>query len=80
MTHKIANAEQDISKVLKDLSQSDFKSFGLEQLAYIRPVTVGNIPSYAIHSANGTKISVADSLEEAIVTARYRSLEPVAVH
>lgn len=80
MTQKSGIQTPDIKECLKNLSVADFRNFGMEQVAYIRPVTAGHLKKYAIHSANGLRLSLADSLEDAIFATRDNDLEPVTVH
>lgn len=67
-------------EILKNLSSQDFLNFGVEDVAYIRPVTVEGASAFAIHRADGTPISVAESMDAAIMSARYNDLEPLAVN
>lgn len=77
MTHtKIQNTET----ALKALSKQDFLNFGIQQVAYIRPVQVENRQAYAIHAADGTPLSVMDTLGTAVIAVRHNDLEPVTVH
>ena len=64
----------------KGLSSQDFRNFGLQQMAYIRPILVQNRTAYAIHAADGTPLSVMDTQDTAIIAVRHNDLEPVTVH
>lgn len=60
-------------------SDDDFRVFGVEQIAYIRPnPDDGN--SYNIYSASGQLIGHEKSFDRAVFTARQNQLEPVTVH
>lgn len=79
MTHK----EQDssgVSALLKNISTRDFLNFGVQQVAYIRPVMVENKTAYAIHAADGTPLSVMESMDTAVIVVRHNELEPVTLH
>ncbi len=79
MTEKENNPE-DMKDVLKRLSARDFLNFGIHDVAYIRPVYVENRPAFAIHAADGTPLSVMESLDSAIMVVRHNELEPVTIH
>lgn len=79
MTYK----DQDTSGVralLRTISTRDFLNFGVQQLAYIRPVKVEDKTAYAIHAADGTPLSVMESMDTAVIVVRHNELEPVTVH
>lgn len=76
MTHK----EQDIGDVLRNLSHQDFLNFGLEQVAYIRPIKLNDKTAFMIHAADGTPLSVLDSEDSATLMVRYNDLEPITLH
>tara|TARA_R110001592_G_scaffold29350_9_gene106620 strand:+ start:39219 stop:39461 length:243 start_codon:yes stop_codon:yes gene_type:complete len=80
MTDKNLEDNARIKKILKTLSSRDFKSFGLHQIAYIKPVQNKTKHGYAIFGADGEKLSVTDTLDKAVVIARQKDLEPVVVH
>jgi hypothetical protein len=67
-------------EILKSLNRQDFLNFGLQQVAYIRPVSIQNRKAYAIHAADGTPLSVMDTFDTALVAVRHNDLEPVTVH
>lgn len=76
------------------MSTSDFANLGDGQVAYIKHLkageaeqlfpTVEGIPKgidlYAVVSADGTPLSLADSRSSAIADALSNDLEPVSVH
>ncbi len=66
--------------ILKDLSQQDFLNFGIQQVAYIRPVVLKDRKAYAIHAADGTPLSVMDTFDTAMIAVRHNDLEPATVH
>ncbi len=81
MTHKILDADlTKPSDLLRDLSSQDFLNFGAQQIAYIRKVDVDGAEAFAVHDADGTPLSVMDTLDSAMVVARYNDLEPATVH
>lgn len=80
MTEKRPLTNPKVKTTLRNLSANDLKNFGIKQIAYIRTVNNDNNISYSIHSADGEKISVMDTLDQAIIATRQNDLEPVAVH
>lgn len=66
--------------ILKALSSDDFLGLGMEQIAYIRPIVVRRQDAFAIHAADGTPLSIAESQESALILVRRNDLEPVTVH
>ena len=78
---KSHNSRQNSAKeILRNLSVQDFLNFGLQQVAYIKPVKVENREAYAIHAADGSVLSVLDSIDHAKVVVRHNELEPVTIH
>lgn len=78
MTQK--NHDIASSHSLKNISLRDFLNFGVQQVAYIRPVRVEDKTAYAIHAADGTPLSVMESMDTAIIVVRHNDLEPATVH
>jgi hypothetical protein len=74
--------DKDTSSInfFRGLSAQDFRNFGVQQVAYIRPVVVQNKKAYAIHAADGTPLSVMDTHDTAIIAVRHNDLEPATVH
>lgn len=66
--------------LLKNISARDFLNFGMQQVAYIRPIRVDDKTAYAIHAADGTPLSVMESKDTALVVVRHNELEPATVH
>ena len=65
---------------LKGLSSQDFRVMGLNQMAYIRPVTVNGETVFAIHAADGTPLSINESFETACGTILQNQMFPVTTH
>ncbi|MEM8832934.1 MAG: DUF1150 family protein [Pseudomonadota bacterium] len=77
------NAEKDNEvEILKALSHQDFMNVGIDQVAYIKPHenSVAGKEHYAVHAADGSRISVMDSYDMALETIRINDLFPVTVH
>ena len=65
--------------LLRNLSSQAFLTFGVNQIAYIRSVTVSGETAYALHAADGSALTIIDSLQGAIIAARQNDLEPVTL-
>lgn len=76
MTQKANESNPD----LKDLSQRDFLNFGIHELAYIKPVNIQKRSAFAIHAADGTPLSIMETLDMALLAVRQNDLEAVTVH
>jgi len=72
---------EQVREALKALSPKDFLNIGIHQIAYIRPVVKnGEASAYSIHAADGTQLSVLESLDTAIAAVRHNDLQAVTVH
>ncbi|MCF8496116.1 MAG: DUF1150 domain-containing protein [Alphaproteobacteria bacterium] len=80
MTHKHSADLPTPGEFLRRLSSQDFLDFGLQQIAYIRPILVDDKRAFALHAADGTPLQIMESMGSAIGLARHNDLEPVTVH
>lgn len=76
------NSPEQVRDLLKGLSARDFLRIGIHEIAYVRPVSLtGQVkPAFAIYAADGTQISVLDSMDMAMATLRHNDLMPVTLH
>ena len=62
----------------------EFLALGLRDLAYVKPVAVGEGEStqtmFEIHTADGTAVGAAETRELAFAAVRQNGLEPVSAH
>ena len=65
---------------LRHLSPRDFATFGMNHIAYVKPVEVKGAKGFAIHAADGTPITVLPRRDDAFAAIRQNDLEPVSVH
>lgn len=65
---------------LRQLSPQDFASFGLDHVAYVRPVTVDDALAFSVHAADGTPLTVLAERDVAFATVRQNDMEPLSVH
>lgn len=64
---------------LRHLSMQDFLAFGVQQIAYIRPVMMNGSETFAIHAADGTPLAFHENEDSARALTRQNDLEPVTV-
>jgi hypothetical protein len=67
---------QDIRKI----SPQDLATLGMQNMAYLRAVTLDGTPGFGIFAADGTQVAFAPSRELAVTAVRQHDLEPVSVH
>lgn len=64
-----------------DLPVQDFLALGLKEIAYVKPIAVGEGEGsrlvFAIHTANGAAVGAAETEELAFAAVRENGLEPV---
>jgi len=65
---------------IQPMSARDFALFGMQDMAYIKSVTVNDVVGYAVHAADGTQIAVLPDRNVAFATVRQHELEPLSVH
>ena len=65
---------------IRHLSARELALFGMQDLAYIKPVTIEGTIGYAVHAADGTQIAVLPDRRLAFATVRQHDLEPLSVH
>ena len=80
MADKQAAISKKIKNNLEKLTPQDFRNFGVEHIAYIRPVNIQDKDFFVVYSADGKKLHTTDSMDEAIQMARLNDLEPVTIH
>lgn len=66
-------------RLLRNLSSQDFLSFGVNQIAYVRPVAIDGQKAFALHAADGSPLTVIESLDDILMVARQNDLEPVTL-
>jgi hypothetical protein len=64
----------------KQITPQEFSVLGMQNLAYIKPITVNDNLAFAIHAADGTPMAVMTEREIAEAAVRQHDLEPVSVH
>lgn len=62
------------------MSAHELALFGMQDLAYIKQVSVNDVAGYAVHAADGTQIAILPDRQIAFATVRQHDLEPLSVH
>ena len=62
------------------MNQFDLASWGIEDVAYVKPVKVEGANVFGIFAADGTELATVEDREEAYVTIRQNDLEALSVH
>jgi len=62
------------------MSSRELALFGMQDLAYVKPVLVNGVTAFAVHAADGTQVTVLPDREIALATVRQHELEPLSVH
>jgi hypothetical protein len=74
------HAGSNAQRYFRGMSPDQFQQFGLNEIAYIKPVQQGGAQGFAIHAADGTLLTVQNALVNAIHLTRMNDLVPVTVH
>lgn len=80
MDRNARTGRDSTAAALKSLSVADWARFGLQEIAYIRPVVVNGIRAISIHAADGSPIGAAPSAELAVAAILQHEMAPVLVH
>lgn len=64
----------------KPLSPEGLALFGMDTVAYVRPVRVGGRRVHVIHAADGTPLTVVGDRELAFLTVRQHEMQPLSLH
>jgi hypothetical protein len=65
---------------IRNLSQIDLGRLGLQQIAYVKPVTINGVSAFAIHAADGTPMAVAQNEDLALAAIVQHEMLPALVH
>lgn len=68
------------SKFHPAITPEELALFGIEDMAYIKPVMVKGRRVHVIHAADGTLLTVVMDRDLAFVTIRQHELSPQSVH
>ncbi len=72
--------ETNVRDFLKGLSARDFLRIGMDEIAYVLPLGGAQKSAFAVYAADGTQLSVLDTMDMAMATMRHNDLLPVTLH
>ena len=64
----------------KKPSSGDLGNFGIEDIAYVKTVTVDGQTLHSIHAADGTPLTVVADRGLAFATVSQHDMQPLSVH
>ena len=65
---------------VRHLSEQQLAGLGVSHIAYLKPVMVNGVQSFAIHAADGTPMAVAGDRDVAIAAVMQHEMLPLSVH
>lgn len=65
---------------LRHITPREFAILGMQDMAYVKRITVNDGVGFAIHAADGTQVAVLNDQDIAIATVRQHDLEALSVH
>lgn len=66
--------------LLSELSAEAFASLGVNQVAYVRPVEENGVGVFAVHAADGTRLSVLPEVAVAFAAIVQNDMQPLSLH
>ncbi|CAK0760464.1 DUF1150 family protein [Azospirillaceae bacterium] len=70
----------DIQISQRTLTPKEFVAFGLNVVAFVKPVRIRGVTGYGIFAADGTPLTVLTERETAVAAIRQNNMEPLSVH
>jgi hypothetical protein len=65
---------------VRSITPKDLAMLGVQDMAYVRTLTVDGTKGYGIFAADGTPLAFTESLALAVAAVRQYDLQPVSVH
>jgi hypothetical protein len=65
---------------IRHLTPHDLAALGVQDLAFVKRITVNDEIAYAVHAADGTQMALMTDRDVAFAAIRQHGLEPVSVH
>ena len=70
----------NISMNIRHLSANDLAALGVQDVAFVKQITVNDEIAYAVHVADGTQMALMTDRDVAFAAIRQHGMEPVSVH
>ncbi len=64
----------------REMGADDLAEWGIDDVAYVKPIILDGASAYAIHSADGHPLDVIDGRDAAFAVAVVNDLVPLSVH
>ncbi len=64
----------------RPMSERELGLLGMQDVAYVKRVTIDGTEAFAVHAADGTQIAVMADRDVACAVVRQHDMEPVSVH
>jgi hypothetical protein len=77
---KQGEGEMETIEQMRSMTANDLAMFGMQDIAYVKPVVVDGNAGFAIHAADGTQMALITDRDIAFAVVRQNELEPVSVH
>jgi len=65
---------------IRHISTQQLAELGMQQIAYVKQVTVNGAACFAIHAADGTPMAIAGGLDVAMAAIMQHEMVPAQVH
>ena len=65
---------------IRHISAAQLESFGIDEIAFVKPVMTENGPAFAIHAADGTPMAIASAVPVAAAAIIQNDMLPTLVH
>ncbi len=65
---------------IRTITPQDLALLGMQNMAYLRAVTLEGTAGFGIFAADGTQLAFAPNRALAVAAVREHDLEPVSVH
>jgi len=69
-----------VEQLKQALSKRELGSLGIDDVAYVKSVTIDGQKLHAIHAADGTPLTVVAERDLAFATVRQHEMSPASVH
>jgi hypothetical protein len=65
---------------IRQISSAQLESFGIDEIAFIKPVMTENGKAFAIHAADGSPMAIASNASLAVAAIIQNEMLPKLVH
>ncbi|MGH1399570.1 MAG: hypothetical protein ACRBCT_10190 [Alphaproteobacteria bacterium] len=78
---KLAEEAQDVPEIFTgEFTNKEFLTYGLDDMAYVRPVQIDGVMAYAVYGADGTPLAVQKTYDEAAVIISRNGMDVSILH